>query len=127
MSPVKRQLPAASLARPEEEHRHLSRWLASQGVRDPRSKDGWVDGLNAFAKEARLHREREEDLIRHFGTPDLHAHREEHRGIESAIDRLLTEARRFGDRGGPLMACELMASWLGHHQAAWDQVKSKRA
>jgi hemerythrin len=121
----KRPFPAASLARIEEEHRQLSQWLSQEG--SPRPHDSWVQGLSAFAEEARRHRELEEELIRHFGLEGLREHREAHRGVEAAIERLLHEARIFGDRGGPLMACELVASWLGHHQTAWDQVRPKNS
>lgn len=121
----KRPFPAASLARIEEEHRQLSEWLSREAFPGPRAPDAWVKGLSAFAEEARRHRELEEELIRHFGLEGLREHQEAHRGVEAAIERLLREARSFGDRGGPLMACELVASWLGHHQTAWDQVRPK--
>lgn len=121
----KRPLPSAGLARIEEEHRLLAKWLADQGASKPRTPQSWVEGLSVFAQEARRHRELEEEFIRHFGLSGLKEHQEEHRGVEAAIDRLLQEARRHGDRGGPLMACELIASWLGHHQAAWDLVRPK--
>ncbi|TBR24559.1 hypothetical protein EPO15_03830 [bacterium] len=121
----KDKLPTASLARIEEEHRHLSKWLADEGARGPKPGGTWVECLTEFAAEARRHREREEELIRHFGLEGLREHQEAHRGVEAAIERLLVEARRFGDRGGPLMACELVASWLGHHQTAWEQVRPK--
>lgn len=121
----KRPFPAASLARMEEEHRQLSQWLSNHGSRGLKPEKSWVEGLSVFAAEARSHREREEELIAHFGLEGLREHQEAHRGVEAAIDRLLLEARRFGDRGGPLMACELVASWLGHHQTAWDNVRPK--
>lgn len=121
----KKALPAASLARIEEEHRQLSLWLSRESSRGPKSAESWVKGLSLFAEEARRHRELEEELIRHFGLDGLREHQEAHRGVEAAIERLLVEARRFGDRGGPLMACELVASWLGHHQTAWDHVRPK--
>lgn len=123
MPAQKDAVPAATLARLEEEHRQLARWLADRGSRG--SKKSWVEGLSVFVAEARRHRQREEELIAHFGLAGLSEHQAAHRGIEAAIDRLLVEARRFGDRGGPLMACELVASWLGHHQSAWDQVRPK--
>lgn len=119
----KRPLPAAGLARIEEEHRQLAKWLADTG--STRAHASWVEGLSLFAEEARRHRELEEEFIRHFGLAGLKEHQEEHRGVEAAIERLLHEARRHGDRGGPLMACELIASWLGHHQTAWDAVRPK--
>lgn len=120
-------LPAASLARIEEEHRQLSQWLSRQNTRGRRPHDTWVQGLSAFAEEARRHRELEEELIRHFGLDGLREHQEAHRGVEAAIERLLKDARTFGDRGGPLMACELVASWLGHHQTAWDSVRPRNS
>ena len=125
MARPKKSLPAASLARIEEEHRQLSRWLSHEGTRGPKAPGSWVTGLSHFAEEARRHRELEEELIRHFGLDGLREHQEAHRGVEAAIERLLHEARSFGDRGGPLMACELVASWLGHHQTAWEQVRHR--
>ena len=125
MTGLRRPLPAASLARLEEEHQHLSRWLSDRGASGPKNHASWVEGLSEFAAAARRHRELEEGIIRHFGLEGLCAHQEAHRGVEAAIERLLAEARRFGDRGGPLMACELVASWLGHHQTAWESVRPK--
>ena len=123
MPAKKDPVPAATLARLEEEHRQLAQWLADQGARG--TKKSWVEGLSVFVAEARRHRQREEELIEHFGLSGLREHQAAHRGVEAAIERLLVEARRFGDRGGPLMACELVASWLGHHQSAWDQIRPK--
>lgn len=125
MPPRKDPFPAASLARLEEEHRQLAQWLADQGARGP--KKSWVEGLSVFVAEARRHRQREEELITHFGLQGLREHQDAHRHVEAEMETLLLEARRHGDRGGPLKACELVASWLGHHQSAWDQVRPKNS
>lgn len=112
----RRPLPSASLARVEEEHRLLDRWLCSN--RAPSSRDGasWKDTLSRFAEAARRHREVEEELLRLHGHEALTEHREAHAEVEAEIVRAASAEETSA---GPLRACELVASWLELHREAW--------